>query len=190
MRLVSVGNVSPIAMLSEKPTVSQSFSYEAAIIVPTFNVEEYIADALESVLAQTGVELSTLQLVLYDDTSTDATLEKALALMPRLEAGLGSAKVVRGADGPLGCGAARNRAVEATLSRVLIFLDGDDIMSRDRVARTLASFPLEDASPDRTGLQTEGGVVGVIGGNFERFPRGSTPRYQAYHDSLSGSTAQ
>lgn len=184
-------------------TATGNWCYDAAIIVPMYNVAEYISDALESVLAQTGVSLTSLELVLYDDASTDGTTAIVEALMPRLRATLGRAVLFRGAVGPRGCGAARNAAADASEARVLIFLDADDIMLPDRVARTLAAFPLRDAQDmdggggNSVGEDGDGsgrgggccGVVGVIGGNFERFPAGSTPRYQAYHDRIAGSTA-
>lgn len=179
--------------MAETEIAAASLSYEAAIIIPTYNTEEYVADALKSVLCQTGVDLSALELVLYDDTSTDATVARAMAVLPNLEKELGSVKLIRGTDGPLGCGAGRNRAADASVARVLIFLDADDIMMPDRVARTLAALPLKDASlegAEGAACLDGSGSVGVIGGNFERFPPGSTPRYQAYHDRISGSTAQ
>jgi glycosyltransferase involved in cell wall biosynthesis len=160
---------------------------DAAIIVPTYNVEEFIAEALSSVLAQTGVDLTSLELVLYDDASTDATWANAGALLPRLQAALGSVTFIAGADGPTGCGSARNRAIEASQAPVLIFLDSDDVMLPDRVARTLAALPPSDSGAASASRE---GVVGVVGGNFERFPAGSTPRYAAYHRRISGSTAQ
>lgn len=195
---------------------SSSHCYDAAIIVPMYNVAEYVSDALESVLGQTGVPLVSLEIVLFDDSSSDATFAAAEALMPRLCASLGRAVLLRGSGGPRGCGASRNAAADASDARVLVFLDADDIMLPDRIARTLAAFPMGDARAisgrgigkgdghdnvdngcrrdgdggvnDHGSGDDSGGVVGVIGGNFERFPPGSTPRYQGYHDSLTGNT--
>lgn len=212
--------VGPALSGSEKDApASAEYCYDAAVIVPMYNVADYVSDALESLLGQTGVSLVSLELVLFDDSSTDGTFAAVEALMPRLRAALGRAILLRGSDGPRGCGAARNAAADASDARVLIFLDADDVMLPDRVARTLAAFPMRDArvmtgsdsgkgdsrdsrdngdgscsagvdSGDANGSEdSSAGVVGVIGGNFERFPPGSTPRYQGYHDSLTGSTA-
>lgn len=149
----------------------------AAIIAPTYNIQEYVAEALESVLSQTGVDLLTLELILFDDSSTDSTFLSASALLPRLQASLGRTVFLRGSGGPHGSGFARNRAVEASSAPVLIFLDTDDIMLPSRVGRTLAALGRD-------------GSAAVVGGNFTRFPAGSTPRYQAHHDRISGSSAE
>lgn len=172
-------------------------AFEAAVIIPTYNVGSFIAEALESVVSQDGVDMKTVELVMYDDTSTDDTVVNARPVLSRLEAILGSVKLITSSDGPKGAGYGRNRASEASTARVLVFLDSDDIMLPDRVKRTLEALPVKPAEVPADTLSravgaatTESQVVGVVGGNFVRFPEGSTPRYQEYHNSISGSTAE
>ena len=44
---------------------------EVSIVIPTYNCEDYIDRALESVFAQT---YSNFEVILVDDASTDSTL--------------------------------------------------------------------------------------------------------------------
>lgn len=44
--------------------------YKISIIIPIFNVEDYLRNALNSILHQT-MELSCIQVIMVDDASTD-----------------------------------------------------------------------------------------------------------------------
>jgi len=74
---------------------------------------------------------------------------------------------------PVGCGAARNKAIARSTGDVLVFCDADDVMRSDRVS-VLTVLALRN----RTAL---------IGSNFARVPTGSTTRYEAFHHSLDTS---
>ena len=83
-------------------------------IIPAYNAARFLADAIESVLAQT---LSTAELIVIDDASTDAT-----ALVARRYPGV---RYLRLADNQ-GQAAAINTGVAASVGRQLAFLDADD----------------------------------------------------------------
>lgn len=84
-----------------------------SVVIPTYNVEPYIVQAVESALAQTRV---AHEIIVADDCSTDGTREVVRGLPVRLielERNSGSA-------------AARNRAIDAATGDVIAMLDGDD----------------------------------------------------------------
>lgn len=147
-----------------------------SIIIPVFNAGKhgYLKECLQSVMAQQWVAMKRVELVLYDDASTDNSFQVALDFYPLLSAQLQSVLLLRGTEGPLGCGSARNRACERANGEIFVFQDADDIMLPDRLARSVAA------------LQNDNGsfVADIVGGRFERIPRGSTPRYEEYHRRL------
>jgi glycosyltransferase involved in cell wall biosynthesis len=158
-------------------------SFEIAIIVPTRDARDFIKDCLKSILVQTDVDLKRVELVVYDDASSDGTYEAAESILPVLRRQLGRVQLLRGKTGPIGCGSGRNRATEQSTAQILVFLDSDDIMLPCRLRRTLDSLNVQDDLKTR---EEREGIVGVVGGNFDRFPDGSTPRYEEYHRRLQG----
>jgi glycosyltransferase involved in cell wall biosynthesis len=94
------------------------------VVVPTFNRASLIGASLESVLAETGVDL---EVIVVDDGSTDDTLTRLAAITDtRL-------RVLRVAHG--GVAAARNAGVRVSAAHVA-FHDSDDEAAADsRVPR-------------------------------------------------------
>jgi len=83
-------------------------------IIPVFNGEKYLAEAIQSVLGQS---LAPLELLIVDDGSTDGSVEVA--------EGFGSqVRILR--QNHLGSSAARNYGVERSQGEYLAFLDADD----------------------------------------------------------------
>lgn len=82
-------------------------------LIPAFNAEPFIAEALGSVLAQ---RRQVDEILVVDDGSTDRTAEIAERW---------GARVVR-LPGNRGAGAARNRGAELARGEVLLWLDADD----------------------------------------------------------------
>ncbi len=106
-----------------------------AIVIPVRNGERYLAEALDSVLAQTH---PPCDVVVVDDGSSDRTIAVAERYAPR----------VRCLSQPAaGIGAARNRGVAEARGDYLAFLDGDDAWPLDRLERQLAAFSAQPA-PD------------------------------------------
>jgi len=89
-----------------------------SVIMPAYNVEPYLADAIESVLAQTYADL---ELVIVDDGSTDGTraiAERYGAQHPD------RIRIVR--QDNRGLAAARNAGLRAATGAVFALLDSDD----------------------------------------------------------------
>ena len=87
-----------------------------SVIVPAYDVTDYIGDALNSVLAQT---FKDYEIILINDGSSDTeALERALApFMPR---------IVYIKQENRGVSAARNKGIAAARGQFVAFLDGDD----------------------------------------------------------------
>ncbi len=92
------------------------------VAIPAYNAERWLAQAIDSLLAQTTAPGDILVL---DDGSTDATA----AVAERFGA------PVRVVSQPnAGIGAARNRAVELVRGEIVGFLDADDIYTPPSIA--------------------------------------------------------
>ena len=100
-----------------------------SIIVPVYNVERYLADCLDSILAQT---MGDFEAILVNDGSTDASYDIAMTYVrrdPRL-------RLVSRPNG--GIGAARNTGIEIARGRYLAFADSDDVLHPEMLAELLA----------------------------------------------------
>jgi glycosyltransferase involved in cell wall biosynthesis len=97
-------------------------------IVPVFNGQRYLAEALDSILAQT---YQPVEIIVVDDGSTDGTAELLASYDGRL----------RSFHQPhAGASAARNLALRETRSEFVAFLDADDLWHRQKLARQMARF--------------------------------------------------
>jgi glycosyltransferase involved in cell wall biosynthesis len=94
-----------------------------SVIVPVRNGEAFVADAIESVLAQEDV---SAELIVVDDASTDRTPEVLRRFAGRL--------TVASPDGS-GVSAARNRGMALAQGELLVFLDADDLLPPRYLAR-------------------------------------------------------
>ena len=97
-------------------------------VIPVFNGERYLAEALDSVLGQT---YSPIEVVVVDDGSTDGT--------PRILAGFGD-RITRLRQTNAGPSAARNLGIEHAAGAYLAFLDADDLWVAAKTETQLRRF--------------------------------------------------
>jgi glycosyltransferase involved in cell wall biosynthesis len=90
-----------------------------SVVLPVYNVEDYLAEALDSILAQT---FSDLEVVIVDDGSTDGSRRIADRYVERF------ANVRLVATDNRGLGAARNLGVRHCTGELLAFVDSDDTL--------------------------------------------------------------
>ncbi|KAM7297568.1 UDP-GlcNAc:betaGal beta-1,3-N-acetylglucosaminyltransferase-like protein 1 [Ixodes scapularis] len=142
-----------------------------SIITPLYNGERWIDQCFDSVLAQNFGE--TLELSVYDDSSTDGSLQLLQSWKPKLEARGIRVCISSGAssDPPKGVGFAKNRAVRQSCGKYLCFLDIDDIMHPDRIQK---QYEAATRSPPNA----------IVGSRFHRLPEGSTERYSSWANLL------
>src|SRR3954451_5536837 len=100
-----------------------------SILIPAYNSEKYLADTLESALAQTW---SHKEIIVVDDGSKDATLEIARRFEPR------GIKVVSQPN--QGAAAARNKAWSLSKGDYIQWLDADDLLAPDKIASQLKAL--------------------------------------------------
>ncbi len=96
--------------------------------IPVRNGEAYLAEAIESVLAQSR---PCDQVIVVDNGSTDGSAEIARRYAPAVE-------LV--SEPRVGIGAARNAALRAAGGSHIAFLDADDLWEPDKTALQLAAL--------------------------------------------------
>ncbi|MBR1771746.1 MAG: glycosyltransferase family 2 protein [Lachnospiraceae bacterium] len=104
----------------KKPMVS--------VIIPVYNMIEYLDDCVESVLAQT---YGKLEIWLVDDGSTDGSGR----LCDTYAAGDARIRVIHRTNG--GLSAARNTGLDAMKGDYVVFVDADDYVRKDYVQMLL-----------------------------------------------------
>ena len=107
--------------MKESPLVS--------VILPVYNYERYLGEAIESVLNQT---YQHLEVIVVDDGSTDQSGEVARSFAGR---GVRYCHQVHAGIGP-----ARNSGVELAQGEFLAFLDADDRWPLEKLERQLGAF--------------------------------------------------
>lgn len=113
-----------------------------SIMMPAYNSEQYIALAIESVLAQGYPEW---ELVVVNDGSTDATAEIVAKYSdPRI-------KLINQENG--GEASARNAALDHMQGELVAFLDADDLYLPDHLEQTIGYLKTHS---DKDGVYTDG----------------------------------
>lgn len=102
-------------------------------MIPAFNAERYIGEALGSIREQS---LREVEVLVVDDGSTDGTLREAERF-----AGLLDLTIVRQANA--GPAAARNAGIRQARGHYCAFLDADDVMFPERLAAQAALLEAE-----------------------------------------------
>jgi glycosyltransferase involved in cell wall biosynthesis len=97
--------------------------------MPAYNVEPYIAEAIESVLRQTFTDL---ELLVVDDGATDSTADIAARYAERDT----RVRVLRKANG--GLSSARNHALTRARGHAVALLDSDDVWAPAFLERQMA----------------------------------------------------
>ncbi len=112
-------------------------SVAISVIIPTYNREATVAEAIESARAQEVA--GGKEIIVVDDGSTDGT--------PQLLASYEDLVVVRQEN--RGPSAARNRGLKAASGGLVVFLDSDDLMAPGRIQ---AQLDYLTANPDVDGV--------------------------------------
>ena len=118
-------------MTAKPPSIS--------VVIPAYNASRFLAETLESALAQT---LPPDDVVVVDDGSTDDTAAIAERFAPRV-------RVFRRTNH--GLPASRNFGVEMTTSEWIAFLDADDLWEPNKLERQLEELTRTGADVCYTG---------------------------------------
>ena len=114
--------------MADKPLIS--------VLVPAYNVEEYIENCIKSIISQT---YSNLEILVIDDGSTDRTGE-IVDLMATEDERI---KVVHKENA--GLAATRNRLLDMSEGEYIFQVDADDYISRDAVQILFDNLVKNDA---------------------------------------------
>ena len=106
-----------------------------SILIPCYNAEKFIADAIRSCLNQT---YENIEIIVVDDGSTD----NSFAVAKQFESS--KIKVVRQANA--GACRARNHAFELSRGDLIQFFDADDLLSPDKIQAQVKAY-LETGDP-------------------------------------------
>jgi len=99
-----------------------------SVIMPAYNAEKYIQEAIDSILNQSH---SNLELLIFDDGSSDSTRKIIDSYSDeRIK------KIF--ADKNSGVVAARNHCIDLAQGKYIALMDADDIASQDRFKKQLA----------------------------------------------------
>ncbi|HBB33982.1 MAG TPA: hypothetical protein DDZ80_13455 [Cyanobacteria bacterium UBA8803] len=125
-----------------------------SIVIPAYNASAYIADCLDSVLAQTEPDF---EVIVVDDGSTDDTAEIVSRFSDR------RVHLVQRVNG--GLAAARNTGIAAAQGELVAFLDADDRWCPDKLAthrQALDENPQASVSYDWAAfIDTQGNRTGL-----------------------------
>ncbi|HTB82509.1 MAG TPA: glycosyltransferase family A protein [Candidatus Sulfotelmatobacter sp.] len=105
-----------------------------AIIIPAFNAAAYIAETLDSVLAQT---LPPAEIIVVDDGSADNSAEIAATFSPQV-------KVLRQKNS--GTAGARQAGAGVTNSELILSVDADDVLLPSALATLAAALRANPAA--------------------------------------------
>lgn len=145
----------------------QGEAVDVSVLIPAYNVEDYIAGALDAVLAQKADY--SYEVVVVNDGSTDGTK----GILDAFE-GRSGLRIIHQENG--GSAAARNTAVRASRGRYLIFVDADDALLPDAIQHLIRRAEETGADMVQGGwryLNDDGSL-----GETQRFPEAVYTRDQ------------
>lgn len=102
-----------------------------SVIIPVYNLGNYVANPLNSLLPQANEKVEVL---IIDDGSTDNTINIVEDIVKRYKDR--DVKIIHKKNG--GVSSARNLGIKRANGKYIYFLDGDDFVSNDFVSRVLA----------------------------------------------------
>lgn len=128
-----------------------------SVIMPAYNGEKYIGEAIESILAQT---YSDWELIIVEDASTDNTLQVIKEYQdPRIRLFVNEKNS--------GIAVTTNRAISESKGKYLALLDDDDVAEKERLelqVNYLESHPEIDILGGRSTFMAENGDMMWSGG--------------------------
>jgi len=145
---------------------------KVSVVIPCYNAEKYVGQAIESALVQTlSVPGIALEVIVVDDASNDAS--------PKIIRKYGNVKYVRNEEN-LGIGGTRARGVKEASGEYLCFLSADDLFLPNYLEEMLKNtgnwFVFSDYF-----------VINEVGSTIKLF---NAPRFTNYEDFIVNSIVQ
>jgi len=114
--------------------LESNFLIYASIIVPVHNSADTIENCLEGIRNQKGVDRSTFEIIVVDDASTDASVQKAGRLCDRLIS----------LPENSGAATARNAGANEASGAIIAFVDSDVLLEPYSLSEFIAAFQKGD----------------------------------------------
>ena len=111
------------------------YKYKFSVIIPVYNVEEYLAETLDSVISQTIGFEDNIQIILVNDGSPDNSEEICLKYKD-----LYPDNIVYFKQKNSGVSVARNKGIELAEGEFITFLDSDDLWSKDAFKEAYSQY--------------------------------------------------
>lgn len=108
----------------------QLVKHRVSIVTPVFNGESYLAEFLDSVLAQSYEQV---EMILVDDGSADKTVSVAEGYREQFSARGYEYRIIQA--GHRNASAAINQGLRYVSGEYLIWPDGDDILEKDSIKK-------------------------------------------------------
>ncbi len=126
-------------LIKKRVLQKQSTKKRVSVIVPIYNVEDYISECLESLCLQTyGIE--NLEIIVVNDQTPD----DSMAVVDKFKDVMGaSLKIVYNSqkkEGVPGLGLARNVGVLEATGNYLLFLDSDDFLEKNAIEELVSNI--------------------------------------------------
>lgn len=109
--------------------------FKFSVIIPIYNVEEYLAETIESVINQTVGFEKNIQIILVNDGSPDNSEKICLDYVEKYPDNITYVKQKNA-----GVSAARNKGLEYATGEYINFLDSDDIWEKNAFKKALNMF--------------------------------------------------
>lgn len=116
--------LAPYVNLEEwtRPEITESsFKYKVSVIIPVYNVEQYIGECLDSVINQT---LKEIEIICVNDGTPDNSVE----IVKKYQERDSRIKLINKENG--GLSSARNAGIKAATGEYILFLDSDDTLDK------------------------------------------------------------
>lgn len=132
---------------------------EVSVIVPVYDLKDRLPSTLGSLVRQ---DFEDLEIVVVDDASRDGSAACAEEILARSGRPF---RVIR-LDKNLGCSAARNRGLQESSGRCVLFFDGDDMAESNFISSLFRSLNESGADFASCGYKT----LDVSAGEVKDFP--------------------
>lgn len=150
---------------------NKSYKFDISIIMPIYNVEKYLDEAIGSVVKQT-MNLDRIQLLLIDDGSSDGSSDVCKKYAEKYPNSIFYHRKKNG-----GVSSARNLGLELATGKYLLFLDGDDYISSNTCKNLFEFF---EKNYDKFDLVTVRVINTSTGTSFKKYTEHFTSKKSIY----------
>lgn len=126
-----------------------------SVVIPVYNVEKYLSQAVDSVLNQT---YRNLEIILVDDGSLDRSPE----ICDKYEKNYDNIKVIHKQNA--GLGMARNSGIEIATGNYIYFHDSDDYIDRDEIEKlyiAIKKYMVDICITGYTSVDDDGNILNI-----------------------------